>query len=117
MLPLGATFRFLKALWPFLSEMFFEDKSLMDVVRANKLVVFMLMVLCLSLTINYFSVSKIFEIASSRREEREGAPPTPTVGKDSEKSAAPPDKAASQPTDQYEDTLQRLRRLEQQKGN
>lgn len=115
MLPLGATFRFLKALWPFLSEMFFADKSLMDVVRANKMLVAMLTVLCLSLTVNFFSISKIFEIASSRREEREGSPPTPTVGKDSEKSGAPPQKPPAEQTDQYEDTLRRLREMERKK--
>ena len=63
-------FDLIKAIWPFISEMFFEGKSLKDVVRTNKRMTFLLVILSLSLTLNYFSVGKLWNQAVEKQKNR-----------------------------------------------
>lgn len=65
---LTSVFKALKVLWPFIAEMFFAGKSLKQIVMENKMVISLLTLLILSVLLNYFSFSKIYEIAIARRE-------------------------------------------------
>ncbi len=59
-----------KALWPFLSEIFFGGKSIKEVVLKNKLTTFLLVVACASIFLNWTLLGKFYDIAVARREER-----------------------------------------------
>lgn len=88
-------FDLLKAIWPFVSEMFFEGKSLKDVIRANKRMTFLLILLALSITLNYFSVGKLWDQAVEKQKSK--APP---VAKPTDKPLLPlgnPASGASSP--------------------
>jgi len=76
-------FDLIKAIWPFVSEMFFAGKSLKEVVLSNKLLSALILMLTLSLLLNYFSLGKIYDMASKRREEsiKQGTVVKPTPGK------------------------------------
>lgn len=87
-------FDILKALWPFVSEMFFGGKSLKDVVRTNKMMSFVLVALALSLMLNYFSVGKLWDIAVDKQKNK-----VPQTAQPSDKPLLPPTpaSAASEP--------------------
>ena len=86
----------LKAIWPFVSEMFFAGKSLKEVILANKFLSFLIVVLALSLSLNYFSLGKIYDLALARREEnaKQGTS-KPPLGKNPVIEPLPPASAAS----------------------
>ncbi len=94
----------LKAVWPFVSEMFFAGKSLKEVILANKFLTFLLVVLGLSLSLNYFSLGKIYDLAISRREEnsKQGASKPPLGKQNTPGEPYPPASAASAPTREQE---------------
>lgn len=83
-------FDILKALWPFVSEMFFGGKSLKDVVRTNKLMSVILVVLALSLTLNYFSIGKLWDLAVDKQKNK-----APQSAQQPDKPLLPPGYPAS----------------------
>lgn len=87
----------IKAVWPFVSEMFFAGKSLKEVILANKLLSVLIVVLGLSLSLNYFSLGKIYDLAIARREEnsKQGASKPPLGKQDTPGEPHPPASAAS----------------------
>lgn len=79
-----------KALWPFISEMFFEGKSPKEIFRTNKRMTVLLIILGLSLLLNYFSVGKLWDIAVDKQKAK-----TPTNLQPAEKPLLPPGLPAS----------------------
>lgn len=94
----------LKAIWPFVSEMFFAGKSLKEVVAANKFLTFLVVLLGLSLSLNYFSVGKIYDLAIARREEnsKQGTSKPPLGKQSTPGEPARPASAASAPDREQE---------------
>ena len=94
-----------KAIWPFVSEMFFHGKSMKDVILANKMLSFILLLLLASVSLNYMALGKIYDIAVSRREEnaKQGAG-KPTLGTPHQVTEPPnAASAASSPTSNNQD--------------
>lgn len=92
-------FDLIKAIWPFVSEMFFAGKSLKEVILANKLLSALILVLTLSLMLNYFSLGKIYDMAAKRREEtvKQGTNKPPVVKPSNSSEPLLPASAASSP--------------------
>lgn len=102
----------LKAIWPFVSEMFFAGKSLKEVVLANKFLTFLIVLLAMSLSLNYFSLGKIYDLALARREEnsKQGTS-KPPLGKTPVLEPLPPASSASSPTSDQEREEQLRKKL------
>ena len=96
-----------KAIWPFVSEMFFGGKSIKEVVLANKLISFLLVCLGLSLFLNYVSFAKIYELAVANMKEAKPAVSTPASS--AAHPAVPPSAPASRShEDEVRDKLQNI---------
>jgi hypothetical protein len=63
--------KIITTLWPFVRELFFAGKSVKEIILGNKMVVFLLAVLLLSITLNWITIGKIMEIAVARRDDAE----------------------------------------------
>lgn len=61
--------RSLQWIWPFISEIFFESKPLKQIIKENKFVFALLIVLSLSLLLNYSSMTTIHKIVNSKPQE------------------------------------------------
>lgn len=68
---LQTVFKALKFLWPFIAEMFFAGKSAKQIVLENKFAFFLVLLLALSFTVNYVTMSKIYEIAMIRSRDND----------------------------------------------
>lgn len=87
---------FIKAIWPFLSEIFFGGKSIKEVISANKFTTFLIAVLMISLSLNWMALGKIYDIAVARREEtKQGVKTNPAAPDTTASAPFPVDKAAS----------------------
>lgn len=112
-----AVLKALKFIWPFIAEMFFAGKTFKQLVVENKFVTFLIVLLMGSVVLNYFSFSKIYEIAVARREEDNGSEvrnqkprdnPVPTL------PHPPKDKSSTAGNDTshaHEDVRQRLHEI------
>ena len=107
-------FRFL---WPFITEMFFAGKTFKQIVVENKFVSLLIVLLMGSVTLNYLSFSKIYEIAIARREEDNGSEiknkknrdkPLPTIPRPPKDESSTVD-SDSQPA--HDDVRRRLREI------
>lgn len=56
-------------LWPFLSEVFFDNKSFKEIIKNNKLLTFLIFLLAISIFINYLALSKINRILQDQKQE------------------------------------------------
>lgn len=104
------------SLWPFFKEMFFEGKSVREVMMKNKLVAVLVLALFGSIALNYISFSKIFEIAMARKDHT--AKVLENKQDKKEVSTAPP-LASSQPGDSeenYNEAVARLQKLYRNKS-
>ena len=63
-------FKALMWLWPFVSEVFFDNKSFKEIIKNNKLSFFLFVLLSLSVAINYLSLSKISRIIDEKKIEK-----------------------------------------------
>lgn len=102
----------IKALWPFISEMFFGGKSIKDVILANKLISFLVLLLGLSFFLNYVALGKIYDIALARQKEGNKIEATaqPSADKASAPTAAPNNQGAASKTreDEVRDKLNNI---------
>lgn len=110
-------FKFLKALWPFVSEIFFAGRSVKQVVMENKLLMLSLIALGFSMTLNYATISKLFQVYEIRKEDGQEYVVKKPSTKASEVTGAPPIGKES-PEDvqkRHDEMLQRLQHLNQER--
>lgn len=61
--------RSLQWIWPFISEIFFESKPLKQIIKENKFVFALMVLLFLSLLLNYSSMTTIHKIVNGKPQE------------------------------------------------
>ena len=107
---LTVLFKGLTSIWPFIKEMFFAGKTTKEIVLENKLAVLLLMLLAVSVLLNYVTLGKIYEIAVNRRPEAK-----PPVTAPAPTSSAPAAQAAASEAEAHtlriERTKKRLREI------
>lgn len=63
-------FKALMWLWPFVSEVFFDNKGFKEIIKNNKLSFFLFVLLSLSVVVNYLALSKISRIINDQKIEK-----------------------------------------------
>lgn len=101
----------LTTFWPFIKEMFFAGKTTKEIVLQNKLAVLLLMLLAVSVLLNYVTLGKIYEIAVGRRSTEPSAPITAPATPASAVPAPPVASAPESQAERIERTRQRLREI------
>lgn len=95
------TISVVKTVWPFCREMFFDGKTFWQVLKENKFVTGVLVVLMLSLSLNYVSIRKLVELNKSNPTVDQPAvvPDKPSTPQKEVPTASQPAGTAEQPAD------------------
>ncbi len=95
------TISVVKTVWPFLREMFFDGRSFWQVIKANKFATGVLVVLMLSLALNYMSIHKLVALnkVSPAATQPAVLPDKPSTPQKEVPTASQPQGTAEQPAD------------------